>query len=127
MGSLSKVSKTRQALRQLVQRLPEVLQDAMSVRGEVLAASLSKTQKKCGKPNCKCALGEKHVVYQLSWTKDGRRRSAHIRPGDLLRLKDAVDRYRRLRQCRADLLKIASEAAALIDVLTETLGVPPPE
>jgi hypothetical protein len=127
MTSLSKVSEARQALRQLVQRLPEVLQEAMRVRGEVLAASLSKTQKICGKPNCKCARGDKHVVYQLSWTKDGRRHSAHIRPGDLLRLKDAVDRYRQLRQCRADLLKIASEAAALIDLLVEALGIPPPD
>jgi hypothetical protein len=127
MDSLAKVSEARQALRQLLLRLPKVIQDAMRVRGEVLAASLSKTQKVCGKPNCKCALGDKHVVYQLSWTDNGRRRSAHIRAGDLLRLQDAVDRYRQLRQCRADLLKIASEGAALIDIMVEALSVPPPD
>ena len=38
-----------------------------------------------------------------------------------------VDRYRRLRQCRAELLKLASEAAALIDALVEALQVPPPD
>jgi hypothetical protein len=127
MDSLAKVSEARQALRQLLQRLPKVIQEAMRVRGEVLAASLSKTQKVCGKPNCKCTLGDKHVVYQLSWTDNGRRRSAHIRAFDLLRLQDAVDRYRQLRQCRADLLKIASEGAALIDIMVEALSVPPPD
>lgn len=99
----------------------------MGVRGEVLAASLSKTQKVCGKPNCKCARGEKHVVYQLSWTENGRRRCIHIRAGELTKIQAAVDRYRQLRQCRAELLKIASEGAALIDVLVEALSVPPPD
>ena len=127
MSSRRKASDTRQALRQLAQRLPKVLQQAMGVRGEVLAASLSKTHKICGKPNCKCARGDKHVVYQLSWTENGRRRSAHIRVGDLLKLQAAVDRYRQLRQCRADLLKMASEGATLIDVMVEALGIPPPD
>jgi len=99
----------------------------MGVKGEVLAASLSKTHKICGKPNCKCARGDKHVVYQLSWTENGRRRSAHIRASDLLKLQGAVDSYRHLRQCRADLLKMASEGAALIDALVEALGIPPPD
>jgi hypothetical protein len=127
MGSRSKASESRQALLQLAQRLPKVLHQAIAMRGEVLAASLSKTHKICGKPNCKCARGDKHVVYQLSWTENGRRRSAHIRASDLLKLQAAVDRYRQLRQCRADLLKMASEGAALIDVLVEALGIPPPD
>lgn len=98
----------------------------MSIRGEVLAASLSKTRKVCGKPSCKCARGDKHVVYQLSWTENGKRRSAHIRAGELAKLQAAVNRYRQLRQCRAELLKISSEAAALIDALVETLSIPLP-
>lgn len=99
----------------------------MGVRAEVLAASLSKTHKICGKPNCKCARGDKHVVHQLSWTENGRRRSAHIRRDQLTRVRAAVERYRRLRQCRAELLKLASEAAALMDALVEALRVRPPD
>ena len=99
----------------------------MGVRGKVLAASLSKTHKVCGKPNCKCARGDKHVVYQLSWTENGRRRSAHIRAGELAKIQATVGRYRHLRQCRAELLKIASEGAVLIDALVEALRVPPPD
>lgn len=127
MGSKSKTSATRQALRQLAQRLPDVLDEAMAVRREVLAASLSKTHKVCGKPNCKCARGDKHVVYQLSWTEDGKRRSAHIRAAELAEIQAAVGRYRHLRKRRAELLKIASEGAALIDALSEALSIPPPD
>ncbi len=127
MISRTNASAARQALRRLAQQLPQVLQAAMGVRGKVLAASLSKTHKVCGKPNCKCARGDKHVVYQLSWTEDGRRRSAHIRAGELAKMQATVGRYRHLRQCRAELLKIASEGAALIDALVEALSIPPPD
>ena len=99
----------------------------MGERGEVLAASLSKTHKVCGKPNCKCARGDKHMVYQLSWTENGTRRSTSIRLDELARVRAAVERYRHLRQSRAELLKLASEAASLMDVLVETLRVKPPD
>ena len=127
MTSRSDASAARQALRRLAQRVPKVPKDAMGVRGDVLPASLSKTKKVCGKPNCKCARGDKHVVYQLSWTEDGKRRSTHIRADELSEIRAAVGRYRHLRQCRAELLKIASEGAALIDALIEALRVPPPD
>jgi len=127
MSSRDNASAARKALRRLAQQLPQLLQKAMGVRGEVLAASLSKTSKVCGKPNCKCARGEKHVVYQLSWTENGRRRSAHIRAGELAKLQAAVNRYRQLRHARAELLKLSSEAAALIDALVEALSIPLPD
>ncbi|MCK5803643.1 MAG: hypothetical protein KAI66_12455 [Lentisphaeria bacterium] len=127
MSSRSDASAARQALRHLAQRVTKVPLDALDVRGDVLAASLSKTRKVCGKPNCKCARGDKHVVYQLSWTEDGRRRSTHIRADELSEIRAAVGRYRHLRRCRAELLRIASEGAALIDTLIEALRVPPPD
>ncbi len=114
-------------MRRIAQLLPRQVTAAMDVRDGVLAASLSKTRKVCGKPNCKCARGEKHAVYQLSWTENGRRRSTHIRPDELARVRAAVERYRHLRQCRAELLKLASEAASLIDTLVEALRVRPPD
>jgi hypothetical protein len=42
-------------------------------------------------------------------------------------VRAAVEGYRRLRQCRAELLKLASEAAALIDALVQALQVMPPD
>jgi len=102
-------------------------EEVLRVRGDVLAASLSKTHKVCGKPNCRCAQGDKHVVHQLSWSEDGKRRSAHVRADELSNVRAAVVRYRRLRRCRAQLLKSAAEGAALIDALVDALRVPPPD
>lgn len=122
-----KASAARQALRRIAQRWPKQLERALNVRAEVLPASLSKTYKVCGKPNCKCARGEKHEVCQLSWTEDGKRRCTHIRRDELGKVEAAVERYREIRQCRAELLKLASEAATLLDALVEALQVTPPD
>jgi hypothetical protein len=128
MGSKRKASATRQALRRLAQRLPQLVEAAMGVRGEVMAGSVSRTSKVCGKPNCKCARGEKHVVYQISWSDEGgKRHSAHIRADEIAKIKAGVSRYRHLRQCRAELLKAASEGAKLIDALVEELSIPAPK
>ena len=127
MSTRTDASAARQALRHIAQQLPRRVEEAMGVRAEVLAASLSKTHKVCGKPNCKCARGDKHEVYQLSWTEKGRRRSTYIRQDELTRVRAAVERYRHLRQCRAELLKLAAEAASGMDALVEALRVPPPD
>jgi hypothetical protein len=127
MSSLADASAARQALRRIAQQLPGLIEAVMGLRAEVMAASLSKTHKVCGKPNCKCALGEKHEVYQLSWTENGRRRSTHIRSDELDTVRAAVERYRQLKRCRAELLRLASEAASLMDTLVEALRVPPPD
>lgn len=127
MDSNADASAARQALRRIAEQLPKRVERALGVRAEVMAASLSKTYKVCGKPNCKCARGDKHEVYQLSWTENGRRRSTHIRRDELAKVRAAVERYRRLRQSRAELLKLASEAASLMDALVEALRVPPPD
>ncbi len=127
MANSRKASAARQALDRLVELLPKPLDKVRGMRGEVMAASLSKTSKICGKPNCKCARGEKHPVYQLSWVEDGKRRSTHIRPDELDRVRAAVDRYRKLRQARAELLKLAGEGAGLLDALVEALRVRPPD
>jgi len=127
MSTPTKASAARQALRRIAEKLPRQLEQAMGVRGKVLAASLSKTRKVCGKPNCKCARGDKHPVYQLSWTENGRRRSTHIRPDELAQVRAAVEHYRRLRRCRAELLQLAAEGASLMDALVEALRVAPPD
>jgi uncharacterized protein YjiS (DUF1127 family) len=127
MSSRTDASAARQALHRIAQHLPKYVEAAMGVRGDVLAASLSKTRKICGKPNCKCARGEKHEVYQLSWTDNGQRRSTHIRRDELARVRAAVEQYRQLRKSRAELLKLATEAASLMDALVEALRVAPPD
>ncbi len=120
-------SATRQALGRITKQITRRIQEAMSVRAELLAGSLSKTHKICGKPNCKCARGDKHPVYQLSWTENGKRRSAHVKRTEVATVQAAIERYRKLRRCRAEVLKLAAEAASLMDSLVETLRVSAPK
>jgi len=127
MTSKTDAAEARQALRRIAEQLPKRVEAVLDVRGEVMAASLSKTHKVCGKPNCKCTRGEKHEVYQLSWTENGRRRSTHIRRDELAKVRAAIERYRRFRKSRAELLKLASDAASLMDALVEALRVLPPD
>ena len=127
MSPNTDASAIRQALCRIAEQLPKRVGNALNVRGEVMAASLSKTSKICGKPNCRCARGYKHEVYQLSWTENGQRRSTHIRKDELDSVRSAVERYKRLRQSRAEVLKLASEAALLMDALVEALQVAPPD
>lgn len=127
MSASADASSARQALRRIAEQLAKRVESARSVRGEVMTASLSRTYKICGKANCKCARGEKHEVYQLSWVEDGRRRSTHMRRDELARVRAAVERYKHLRHDRAELLKLAAEAASLIDALVDALHFPTPD
>lgn len=127
MTKKQQISAKRKALQQIQERLPEVLSEVIRVRNDVLAASLSRTHKVCGKPNCKCTTGDKHIYYQLSWNEKGKRRSSHVKAGDVDKTKAAVGRYRHLRQRRSELLKLAAEGAELIDSLTELLKISLPK
>lgn len=127
MSSTPDISRLRQSLRRIAVLLPARIEAAMQVRGEVMPASLSKTHKVCGNPNCKCARGDKHVVYQLSWTDDGGRRCAHVKRVDLDRVRAAVERYRQLKRSRAELLKLAAQAASMMDEIADALRVSLPD
>lgn len=115
----------RQALAQIERERRAPIGIVFSARGRLVRASLSETSKVCGKRSCCCARGEKHPVVQLSWVEAGRRRSAHVRAADLAALRPAVERYRTLRQARAQLARLSDETLALIDRLSELLSEPP--
>lgn len=120
-------AQLRQALARLERSRRKPLNVVLQARGRVISASLSETAKACGRPNCHCAVGEKHAVYQLSWTEDGRRRSAHVSAAELIELRPAVEQYRGLRRARAEIVRLSDQALSLIDSLTEALSEPPPK
>jgi hypothetical protein len=46
--------------------------------------------RKCGKPNCRCARGEKHgPYYYLSWREGGKQCWNYIKKQDLPRIQEA--------------------------------------
>ena len=52
---------------------------------------------KCGKPNCKCALGQSHGPYFAAfWKEDGRIRKRYIRLADVEQMRELSEQPRLL-------------------------------
>lgn len=66
---------------------------------EVLRGSVVVHRRRCGKPNCRCALGEAlHEQVVLSYSEQSRARSVTI-PDELVeQVREATERYRSERQ-----------------------------
>jgi hypothetical protein len=45
---------------------------------DLLPGSLSQQHLRCGKPNCRCADGEGHPVWSLTFMADGKKHVQHI-------------------------------------------------
>lgn len=45
---------------------------------DILPGSLSRHRTRCGKPNCRCAQGEGHPVWSLTYAAGGRKYVQHI-------------------------------------------------
>lgn len=84
-----------------------------------MRGSIVERARRCGKGNCACASDDKarHRGLYLSVHLDGATRAVHLRPADVERVRDAIDRYQRLWKtlteltaCElADLRRAASE------------------
>lgn len=53
---------------------------------------------RCGKKNCKCARGEKHISFYHVWYADGQRVRRYIRRADVEEMRAACLNYRLLQQ-----------------------------
>ena len=48
----------------------------------------------CGKPNCRCARGERHRAFYRYWTEGGRQRKAYARRADVEATREACARWK---------------------------------
>ena len=55
-----------------IRRMLESRLGQVSARKPLLAASLVSFERKCGKPGCHCAAGEKHRGHQLTYNDRGK-------------------------------------------------------
>jgi hypothetical protein len=82
--------------------------------------------RKCGKPNCRCARGQLHDGNFLSRSEGGRSSLTYVRRGDEHDVAAKAGSYRQLRRARAELMKLATKTAELIDALQQALAEPYP-
>ncbi len=90
-------------------------------RGPLRAGSVVKVYRKCGKPTCHCATGEGHPTTYLSCKHDGKTRMVYVPAHAQAKVTQEAQRYRRLRQHRASLAKLARRSLELVDQLQEAL------
>lgn len=60
-------------------------------------AYLAKHSVRCGKANCRCASGNRHVSWRLVWWEFGRKRHRYVRQSDLDAVQSAIDEVNRRR------------------------------
>lgn len=64
---------------------------------EMLRGTLVERARVCGKPNCRCTRGERHVSLYLTRSKDGRVEQFHIPAGKEDEVRLAVENWRRVK------------------------------
>jgi len=60
--------------------------------GPAIKGSLTQFKRKCGKTGCKkCASGEGHLTWQLSYYSEGVHKNCHVGPGQLEAVRKALE------------------------------------
>lgn len=114
-------SRLRRELRRLEESRSVYLEEILKERGPLRRGAFITVQRRCGKPNCRCAEGDGHPAKYLSVKKEGRTRMVYVPAGQEVRIAREAERYRRLRKSRAMLAKLARQVLELIDELEQTL------
>ena len=87
--------------RALRSRLAQMVSGKRFLRG-----ALSERSSKCGKPNCRCATGERHSSLYLVWNENGTIRQVCV-PKDLHELvRKAVGEFQELQRLLEEVSKL---------------------
>ena len=119
MPTPTQLRRTSQSRLTLVRLRDEVAQliELFLAREPLVPGTVYELRRKCGHPTCRCARGEPHASWVLSWSEGGRTRLRIVPKEKLRELRILTQRYSRLRKARARLVKIHRGILALIDEL----------
>jgi hypothetical protein len=84
-----------------------------SIPDDLLPGSLTCSRIRCGKPNCRCANGEGHPNWTLTFMSDGKRRTLHIPEHLAGSVQRQVDAGRQFQNAVRDVLTANAELLAL--------------
>jgi len=117
----------RQILRDLAAEYGRQLRQILQV-GELVKGSVYPIETRCGNPGCHCAMphGRLHPATVLSWSEAGRTRMRSLGVDQRDRIRRLSEQYRRLRQARADVVRLHQQMLHAIDQLEQALRLPPP-
>lgn len=111
------ISRLRQRLRGVGEKLQRELEVLLSERAELIRGSFGTRSRVCGNAGCRCARGELHESKYLTASDGGRVRQVHVPAHDEVRVAEGVKRYRKWRRLRAQVASLDTELLRLIDSL----------
>ena len=114
-------SRLRQELKRTEQARASSVEKILRERGPLRRGAFVAAERKCGKSNCHCAKGRGHPANYLSIKQDGKTRMVFVPASVETNVAEEAGRYRRFRQARAQLAKLARHSLTLIDELERAL------
>ena len=122
MSNRREISGARQQLRELVGRLAANVEGVLAQRGPVVKGLFQLNGLRCGQANCKCSRGQLHPTAMLVVPEKGKRRNIYVPVVDRPEIQRRSQRYRKLRQARAEIVKLNAEILKLTDLILELLS-----
>jgi hypothetical protein len=109
-----KFSQLRQSLVQLSNEIKKLTNPFLSHK-PVIKGCVYELKRKCGKPGCKCALGNLHSRMVVSASEKGKTRLRVIPSGFFAEVQGKVRRYQKLRKARARLVEVHKKMLQVMD------------
>ncbi len=81
----------------------------MPKTNEIIKGTLVIMHNKCGKPNCKCQRGERHICLALSRYVNGKTKMTYIPKVIEKEIREAVKNYKGMMKCINELSRINLE------------------
>ena len=101
----NQASRLRQRKHDLLRRL--------QIPPDALPGSLSMSHRRCGKASCRCADGEGHPVWSLTFMADGKRRVEHIPHDWVEEIRPLVEQGREFKEAVAEVFAANAQLLAL--------------
>lgn len=85
----------------------------VQIPADALSGSLALTHSRCGKPNCRCAQGEGHPSWSLTFMVDGKKRVERIPDEWVEQIRPLVQQGREFKDAIAEVFAANSQLLAL--------------
>jgi hypothetical protein len=117
-GSREQLSRLRKSLTEMVNESRKLVH-ILSHRQPMVKGSIYEMQRKCGKPNCRCAKGQPHSSMVLSWSEGGRTRLLSVPEKKLDKLRLQTEQYQQFRKARTRLVQLHKSMLEVINRIEE--------
>jgi len=112
--SKARFSRLRDELKTIVKRMAVLIEPFMGDH-PLVKGTVYELKRRCGKPGCRCQKGHLHATMVLVASEGGRKKLRVIPKGSLVEVKIKAGRYRKVRVARAEFIKLARRAVAVMD------------